>query len=77
MHLLKCLWYFHWSYWKLSNQNYDNKKTIDAHFRDTIEISDNNVIQTHNHLIHKRTLDYLAKLASLPKWLSVPLWTKS
>ena len=32
--------------------------------------SDSNRIQTHNHLVHKRTLNYLAKLASLAKWLS-------
>ena len=34
---------------------------------------DCNWIRTHNHLIHKRTLNHLAKLASLAKWLSVRL----
>ena len=34
---------------------------------------DSNGIQTHNHLVRKRTLNHLAKPA---KWLSVPLWTK-
>ena len=32
-----------------------------------------NWIRTHNHLVHKRTLNHLAKLASLAKWLSVRL----
>ena len=32
--------------------------------------------RTHNLLYHKRTLNHSAKLASLAKWLSVPLWTK-
>ena len=33
-------------------------------------LSDSNVIRTHNHLVRKRTLNHLAKLA---KWLSL-LW---
>ena len=33
-------------------------------------------IQTHNHLVCKRTLSHLAKLAKLAKWLSVRLRTK-
>ena len=36
----------------------------------TKNISDSNGIRTHNHLVHKRTLNYLAK------WLSVHLRTK-
>ena len=32
-----------------------------------------NCIQTHNHLVHKRKLNDLAKLASLAKWLNVRL----
>ena len=36
-------------------------------------LSDCNWIRTHNHLVHKRTLNHLAKLASLAKWLSVRL----
>ena len=30
---------------------------------DTLSLSDSNEIQTHNHLVHKRTLNHLAKLA--------------
>ena len=32
--------------------------------------------RTHNHLVHKGTLNHLAKCASLAKWLSVRWWTK-
>ena len=39
-------------------------------------LGDSNVIGTHNHLVHKRTLNRLPKLASLAKWLSVHLQTK-
>ena len=39
-------------------------------------LSDSNVIRTRNHLVRKRTLNHLAKLASLDKWLSVRLRTK-
>ena len=39
-------------------------------------LSDSNEIQTHNHLVRKRTLNHLAKLASLAKWMSVHLRTK-
>ena len=35
--------------------------------------SDCNWTRTHNHLLHKRTLNHLAKLVSLAKWLSVRL----
>ena len=38
-------------------------------------LSDSNDIQTHNHIVHKRTLNHLAKLASLAKCLSVGLRT--
>ena len=38
-------------------------------------LSDCNWIRTHNQLVRKRTLNYLAKLASLAKWLSVRLQT--
>ena len=34
---------------------------------------DCNWTRTHNHLVHKRTLNHLAKQASLAKWLSVRL----
>ena len=39
-------------------------------------LSDSNVIRTHNYLVRKRTLNHIAKLASLAKWLSVCLRTK-
>ena len=59
--------------YKASNETYD--------FRifKTIRVVDCNWIRTHNHLVHKRTLNHLAKLASLAnlaslaKWLSVRL----
>ena len=38
--------------------------------------SESNDIRTHNHLFRKRTLNHLAQLASLAKWLSVRLRTK-
>ena len=38
--------------------------------------SDSNAIRIHNHLVRKQTLNHLAKLASLAKWLSVCLRTK-
>ena len=33
-------------------------------------------IRTHNHLVHKRTPNHLAKLAILAKWLIVRFWIK-
>ena len=39
-------------------------------------LRDCNWTRTHNHLVHKQTLDHLAKLASLAKCSSVCLWTK-
>ena len=42
----------------------------------SVPLSDSNEIQTHNHLVRKRALNVLAKLASLDKWLSVRLRTK-
>ena len=35
-----------------------------------------NGIGTHNHLVHKLTINHLAKLTSLTKWLNVRLRTK-
>ena len=32
--------------------------------------------RNHNHLVHKQTLNHLAKLANLAKWLSIRLRTK-
>ena len=40
-------------------------------------VSDCNWTRTHNHLVRKRTFNHLAKLASLAKWSSVRLGTKS
>ena len=39
-------------------------------------LSDSYWARTHNHLVHKRKLYHLAKLASLAKWLSIRLRTK-
>ena len=36
-------------------------------------LSDCNWTRARHHLVHKRTLKHLAKLASLAKWLSVRL----
>ena len=44
--------------------------------REIWSLSDWNWTWTHNHIVHKRTLNHLAKPASLAKWLSVRLWTK-
>ena len=41
-----------------------------------VPLSDCSGTRTYNHLVFKRTLNHLAKLASLAKWLSVPLRTK-
>ena len=43
-------------------------------FSEIILFVDSNGIQTHNHLVHKRTLNHLTSLA---KWSSVHLGTKS
>ena len=37
---------------------------------------DCNGTRTHNYLVRKRTLNYLAKLANFAEWLSVRLQTK-
>ena len=39
-------------------------------------LSDCNGTRTYSHLVHNRTLNHLAKQASLVKWLSVRLKTK-
>ena len=39
--------------------------------REIRSLSDWNWTQTHNHLVHKRTLNYLAKLTKWPAWLNV------
>ena len=52
------------------------KELLAGSRREIWSLSDCNCTRTHNHLVHKRTLNHLAKLASLAKWLSVRLWTK-
>ena len=54
----------------------DRKSCYSERFVLTILLSDSNGIRTHNHLVRKRTLKHLVKLASLAKWLSVRLRTK-
>ena len=44
--------------------------------REIWSLSDCNWIRTHNHLVRKGTLNHIAKLADLAKWLSVRLRTK-
>ena len=39
-------------------------------------VTDRNKIQTHNHLVCKRTFSHFAKVACLAKWLSVRLRVK-
>ena len=54
-----------------------NVKELLARSRGEIwSLSDCNWARTHNHLVHKRTLNHLAKPAGLAKWFSVRLWTK-
>ena len=52
------------------------KELLAQNRRQIWSLSDCNWTQTHNHLVRKRTLDNLAKLASLDKWLNVRLRTK-
>ena len=52
-----------------------SKKRHDM-FINKYNINDCNWTRTHNHLVCKRTLNHLAKLVSLAKWLSVFLRTK-
>ena len=48
-----------------------------AHDRGHVcSLGDSTRIWTHNHLVRKRTLNHLAKLASLAKWLSAFLQIK-
>ena len=57
-----------------THYSYLNVKEILAQNRRNIwSLSDCNGIRTHNHLVQKRTLNHLAKLISLAKWLSVHL----
>ena len=51
-------------------------KEVSAQNRhDICKLRDCNETETNDHIVHKRTLNYLAKLANLTKWLSVGLQT--
>ena len=52
------------------------KELLARNRRDIWNLSDCNGTRTHNHLVRKPTLNHLAKLASLAKWLNVRLQTK-
>ena len=52
------------------------KELLAQNRREIWRLSECNWTRTHNHLLRKRTLNRLAKLASLGKWLSVCLRTK-
>ena len=52
------------------------KELIAWNRRDIWSLSDYNVIWTQNHLVRTRTLNNLAKLASLAKCLNAPLQIK-
>ena len=54
-------------FWKQSTLDYVLNRKL---------LSDCNWTPTHNHFVRKRTLNHLAKLASLAKWLSIRLRTK-
>ena len=54
----------------------DVKELLARNRRDIWSLSDCNGTRTHNHLVRKRTLNHLAKMISLAKWLSVRLPTK-
>ena len=42
--------------------------------REIWSLSECNWTRTHNHLVHKRILNYLAKLFTWLKWMSIHLW---
>ena len=51
-------------------------KEVSAQNRhDICKLRDCNETGTNDHIVYKRTLNYLAKLANLTKWLSVGLQT--
>ena len=52
------------------------KELLDRNRRDISSLSDSNGIQTHDRLVRKRTLNHLAKLGLIAKWLSVRLRIK-
>ena len=54
----------------------NDKEPIARIRRDIWNLSASNGIWTHNDLVRKRTLNHLAKLVSLAKWLSFRLQSK-
>ena len=52
------------------------KKLLARGRRHIWSLSDSSEIQIYNHLVRKRTLNHLTKLAGLAKWSSVHLRTK-
>ena len=42
------------------------KELLAVNRRDIWGLRDSNIIRIHNHLVHKRTLNHLAKLAQIP-----------
>ena len=52
------------------------KEVLTRNRRDISSLSCYNGTRIHNHLLRKRTLKHLGKLANLAKWLSVRLRTK-
>ena len=66
----------YWLIWKkIDNSN--NTRAYSKYQKMTASnVCDCNWTQTHNHLVQKRILNHLDKLASLAKWLSICLRTK-
>ena len=52
------------------------KELVARNTRKILSLSDSSGSRTHNHLVRKRTLNHLTKLASLPKYFSVRLQAK-
>ena len=51
------------------------KELLSRNKCDIWSLSDCNGTGTHNHLVRKRTLNYLAELAKLVKWLNGLMWS--
>ena len=70
---VRCIWlcyYYATTVFQIESALYsclDVKEILARNRCDTWYFSDSNAIRTHNHLIHKPTLNHLVKLA---KWLS-------
>ena len=63
---------------KTKKHKRDKRKTIYSNNfpLQSLLLHDCSRIRTHKDLVRKRTVNHLAKLASLAKWLSAPLQTK-